>query len=144
MRNHLQRRYNLLLIASLSLILTVMNSRISASFHRCLPALPVSPVFSPSNPFQSRAAANAAAAAVAAAAAAAPAGPNVSHLTRLAANLACQYASRLIHQLSLFISAVLPSFTFHHREGLTLPRARAVQFHLQVIRFEVGSNDNPW
>ncbi len=34
-------------------------------------------------------------------------GPNVSHLTRLAANLACQYVSSLIHQLSLFISAVL-------------------------------------
>lgn len=33
-------------------------------------------------------------------------GPNVSHLTRLAENLACQYVSSLIHQLTLFIAAV--------------------------------------
>lgn len=38
----------------------------------------------------------------------AAAAPNV-HLTRLAAHLTCQYASSLIHQLPLFITAVLLS-----------------------------------
>lgn len=86
--NHLLQIYNSLLIAFLTLNLTMTNYCISQSFYRPL-TLPIFPV--PPNLFQR---------------VAAP-GPNVSHLTRLAANLACQYVSRLIHQLSLFISAVL-------------------------------------
>lgn len=89
--NHLLQIYNSLLIAFLTLNLTMTNYCISESFYRPL-TLPIFPV-PPLNLFQRVAAT----------------GPNVSHLTRLAANLACQYVSSLIHQLSSFISAVLLS-----------------------------------
>lgn len=87
--NHLLQIYNSLLIAFPALNLTMTNCCISESFCRRL-TLPYLSCSSP-NLFQSCPAT----------------GPNVSHLTRLAANLACQYVSSLIHQLSLCISAVL-------------------------------------
>lgn len=93
--NHLLQIYNSLLIAFLTLNLTMTNYCISESFYSPL-TLPIFPV-----PFQRVAAT----------------GLNVSHLTRLAANLACQYVSSLIHQLSLFISAVTPLSHFT-AEGL--------------------------
>lgn len=89
--NHLLQIYNSLLIAFLTLNLTMTNYCISESFYRPL-ALPIFPAPPPATNLFQRVAAT---------------GPNVSHLTRLAANLACQYVSSLIHQLSLFISAVL-------------------------------------
>lgn len=90
--NHFLQIYNSLLIALPSLNLTVTNCCISESFYRWL-MLPIFPVLPCPNLFKSFAVS----------------GPNVSHLTGLAANLACQYVSSLIHQLSLFISAVLLS-----------------------------------
>lgn len=84
--NHFLQIYNSLLIAFVTLNLTMTNDCISESFYRPL-TLHIFP-----NPFQ-RAAAT---------------GPNMSHETRLAENVACQYVSSLIHQLSLFISAVTP------------------------------------
>lgn len=114
--NHLLQIYNSLLIAFLTLNLTMTNYCVSESFYRPL-TLPIFPV-PPSNLFQRNAAT----------------GPNVSHLTRLAANLVCQYVSSLIHQLSLLISAVL---LLSPPRGLTLPLAWVVQFHPQVICLKV-------
>lgn len=49
-------------------------------------------------------------------------GPNVSHLTRLTANLACQYVSSHIHQRSFFISPVL-LFSHFTTAGLDFARS---------------------
>lgn len=92
--NHLLQKYNLLLIAIPSLYLTMTNDCISEPIYRCLPRL-IPPVLQP-NLFQRDAAS----------------GPNVSHITRLAANLTCQYVSGLIHQLMLY--AFLSQLSFIH------------------------------
>lgn len=98
--------YDWLLIASLGLNITMTNRRVSSHFTNgsgCpFPPHPP-PVLFPTN-FQS---CNAT-------------GPNVSHLTGLAANSGRQYTSGLIHQPSLFITAV-PLFRISPPEGLTLP-----------------------
>lgn len=113
--NHLLQIYNSLLIAFLTLNLTMTNDCISESFYRPL-ALPHLSCYAPPLPpdpnlFQR----------------VAVTGPNVSHLTRPAANLACQYVSRLIHQLTLFISAVLllSHFTTERLDFAPSPRSSA-------------------